>query len=182
MPSGTRATSVSATKNARAKTTSIEQAQLADLLGRISKDYPDLRFIESAHFSWHAGTRHVSFKSTGKNPQHSMWALLHELGHALLEHADYKHDIELLQMEVAAWEKARGLADHYETPMDEDYVQDCIDTYRDWLHLRATCPTCYARSLQASSSRYHCFNCQTEWQVTRSRLCRPYRLQTPQTA
>ncbi len=152
--------------------------EMGSLLARIRTDYPDLSFIESAHFSWHAGKRHVSFTAKGRNAQHSMWALLHELGHALLNHADYKHDIELLQMEVAAWEKARSLASHYAITVDEDYIQDCLDTYRDWLHLRATCPSCYARALQASTSRYKCFNCQTEWSVTRSRLCRPYRLQT----
>lgn len=151
---------------------------LDDMLAKIAADYPDLEFIESAHFAWHAGKRHVSFKKAGTNIQHNMWALLHELGHALLGHADFTHDIELLQLEVAAWERARDLAAHYGLTIDEDYLQDCLDTYRDWLHLRATCPTCFARSLQASQRRYRCFNCQTEWTVTRSRLCRPYRLQT----
>jgi hypothetical protein len=155
---------------------------LDTLLERIAADYPDLSFIESAHFSWHAGKKHVSFKKAGNNVQHNMWALLHELGHALLGHTDYAHDIELLQLEVAAWEEARGLASHYGLKVDEDYVEDCLDTYRDWLHLRATCPTCFGRSLQASERRYRCFNCQTEWSVTRSRLCRPYRLKTAQTA
>ena len=151
---------------------------LSNLLERISHDYPDLSFIESAHFSWHAGKKHVSFKATGKNTKHAMWALLHELGHALLDHSDYTYDIELLQLEVAAWEKARSLSEYYTIEINEDYVQDCLDTYRDWLHLRATCPTCFARSLQSSATTYHCFNCQAEWQVSRSRLCRPYRLQT----
>lgn len=155
--------------------------KLDTLLEQIGADYPDLSFIESAHFSWHAGRKHVSFKKTGANSEHNLWALLHELGHALLGHTDYTHDIQLLQLEVAAWDKARELASKYAVSIDEDYVQDCLDTYRDWLHLRATCPTCYARSLQASEGRYKCFNCQTEWQVTRSRLCRPYRLQKPQT-
>jgi 23S rRNA G2069 N7-methylase RlmK/C1962 C5-methylase RlmI len=151
--------------------------ELSDLLTKIRADYPDLSFIESAHFSWHAERKHVSFKKVGANVQHNMWALLHELGHALLAHTGYTHDIELLQMEVAAWEKARELASYYGLKIDEDYLQDCVDTYRDWLHLRATCPACFGRSLQASETTYRCFNCQTQWQVTRSRLCRPYRLQ-----
>jgi hypothetical protein len=151
--------------------------ELDSLLKRIAADYPDLAFIESAHFAWHAGRKHVSYQKTGKNVQHSTWALLHELGHALLGHTDYRHDIELLQLVVGAWERARELARHYGLSIDEDYIQDCLDTYRDWLHLRATCPTCYGRSLQVSERRYHCFNCQAEWQVSRSRLCRPYRLQ-----
>jgi len=155
---------------------------LDGLLGQIAADYPDLEFIESAHFSWHAGKKHVSYKKTGQNTLHNIFALFHELGHAILEHKDFTHDIQLLQLEVAAWQKAREVASHYSVTIDEDYIEDCLDTYRDWLHLRATCPTCFARSLQASQHRYRCHNCQTEWSVTRSRLCRPYRLKTPQTA
>ncbi|HSX06007.1 MAG TPA: hypothetical protein VLF69_06075 [Candidatus Saccharimonadales bacterium] len=150
---------------------------LEGLLEQIAVDYPDLSFIESAHFGWHAGKKHVSYKKSAKNAEHAMFALLHELGHAILGHINYKHDIELLQLEVAAWDKARELAERYSIALEEDYVQDCLDTYRDWLHLRATCPACFSRSLQTSVSRYHCFNCQSEWQVSRSRLCRPYRLQ-----
>jgi hypothetical protein len=149
------------------------------LLERIRADYPDLSFIESTHFSWHAGKMHVSFnKSNSAGSTHAMWSLLHELGHALLGHAAYRYDIELLQLEAAAWGKAHVLAAKYELAIEEDYVQDCLDTYRDWLHMRATCPTCLARSLQASPNQYRCLNCQTKWSVTRSRLCRPYRLKT----
>jgi hypothetical protein len=151
--------------------------ELESLLERISTDYPDLSFIESAHFGWHAGRQHVSYQKAGKSTAHGMWALLHELGHALLKHTDYKHDIELVQLEVAAWERARKLAEFYGIKIKEDYIQDCLDTYRDWLHLRSTCPSCFGRSLQATQSHYRCFNCQTEWHVSRSRLCRPYRLQ-----
>lgn len=154
------------------------QTRLDSLLTQISGDYPDLSFEESAHFSWHAGKKRVSFKKADANVEHQSWSLLHELGHALLGHASYRYDIELLQMEAAAWQEAHALAKAYDLVIDEDYTQDCLDTYRDWLHLRATCPACFARSLQASPRHYHCFNCQTEWQVSRSRLCRPYRLQT----
>jgi len=153
------------------------------LLEQIRADYPDVSFVESGHFSWHAGTKHVSFKRDSEaNLEHTAWSLLHELGHALLGHAIYRYDIELLQLEAAAWSQAHKLAKKYTLEIDEDYVQDCLDTYRDWLHMRATCPTCYARTLQATPSRYRCLNCQTEWSVTRSRLCRPYRLKKAQTA
>jgi len=152
-------------------TTDIEQ-----LLVRIAADYPDLQFIESNQFAWHAGKKRVAYRKSGKNPSHSMFSLLHELGHAVLEHKNYTHDIELVQLEVAAWQKARELGERYGITLDNDHVQDCLDTYRDWLHLRATCPACFGRSLQASERLYRCFNCQTEWQVSRSRLCRPYRL------
>jgi hypothetical protein len=117
-----------------------------------------------------------------ENTPESIFSLLHELGHALLEHKDYTYDVELLKIEVAAWDRARTLAEQYGVTLDEDHIQDCLDTYRDWLHLRATCPTCFGRSLQSTETCYRCFNCQTEWSVTRSRLCRPYRLRTSQTA
>lgn len=151
---------------------------LSTLLDKFRTDYPDLSFGESTHFSWQSKYRHVSYRDAGVDTEHSCWALLHELGHALLGHANYRYDIELLQLEAAAWQKAHKLADKYGLKIKEDYIQDCLDTYRDWLHLRATCPSCYGRSLQTSERRYSCFNCQTEWQVSRSRLCRPYRLQT----
>lgn len=149
---------------------------LDNLLVQIRSDYPGLLFVESASFSWHAGKKRIAFKRAGSNSAQNAWTLLHELGHALLEHATYRYDIELVQLEALAWEKARALAQKYALEIDEDYIQDCLDTYRDWLHLRATCPSCSARSLQSSPRDYHCFNCGSEWQVSRSRLCRPYRL------
>ncbi len=150
------------------------------LLLRIAADYPYIQLIESSKFSWHSRKNSVTYKKSIEDTGEDVLALLHEVGHALLYHKAYTYDFELLQLEIAAWEKARELANHYgnETALNEDYVQDCLDTYRDWLHLRATCPICFARSLQNSSSHYQCFNCRTEWRVSRSRLCRPYRLQT----
>jgi len=153
-------------------------AGLDTLISRVAADYPDLVFVEGARFAWRAEQRHVSFKKSAAKTEHGAWALLHELGHALLAHADYRYDIELLQMEAAAWAKAHELAADYGLRIDEDYVQDCLDTYRDWLHVRATCPTCFARSLQASPRSYRCHDCGAEWQVSRNRLCRPYRLRT----
>jgi predicted RNA-binding Zn-ribbon protein involved in translation (DUF1610 family) len=155
------------------------ELNLQNLLADIARDYPDLQFIESARFAWHPGKRQVSYsRKTSSNTMHDIFALLHELGHAILEHKDYIRDIELLKLEVTAWQKAKQLANHYGITLEPDYVEDCLDTYRDWLHLRATCPSCYVRSLQASADKYQCFNCGTCWQVSRSRLCRPYRLQT----
>ncbi len=153
---------------------------LAALVAQISSDYPHLEVVEGNQFAWHAQKQRLAYRTTGRDTIKDIFSLLHELGHAVLDHIDYTYDIELLQLEVAAWEKARELSVRYATELDEDHIQDCLDTYRDWLHLRATCPTCFARSFQTSASSYRCFNCQTEWSVTRSRLCRPYRLKTNQ--
>lgn len=156
---------------------------LHSLLKQLGEDFPEIELVESTRFAWHAGKKRVSFmKGSQANTERAAWSLLHELGHAQLGHTDYNYDIELLQLEAAAWDKAHELAKSYCIEIEDSYVQDCLDTYRDWLHMRATCPICFDRTLQSTPSRYRCLNCQTEWSVTRSRLCRPYRLKTPQTA
>jgi len=146
-----------------------------DLLDALRVDYPSLEFVAGKQFSWHAGLQIVSYHPARLDDDKTTHTLLHEVGHALLRHADYTTDIELLQMEVAAWVKAHELAERYGLTLSQDYIEDCTDSYRDWLHVRSTCPTCYGRSLQTNRTTYRCHNCQTTWHVTRSRLCRPYR-------
>jgi hypothetical protein len=153
------------------------QTKTQILLQQIRKDYPELSFIESNSFFWDSDKKYISFKSTTINTNQGIWALIHELAHALLDHTKYEYDVELLQLEAKAWEKACSLAKTYALEIDKDYAQDCLDTYRDWLHLRATCPTCFSRSLQSSPRHYYCFNCGSEWLVSLSRHCRPYRSQ-----
>lgn len=147
------------------------------ILEKVLLDYPDIEFVESTQFSWHAGGNLVSYKTLKPDDIRGIWALLHELGHALLGHTDFETDVELLKIEVAAWQRARKIAPKYGLTIDDDYVQSCLDSYRDWLHLRSTCPTCFERSLQTDKHTYRCLNCHTQWNVTRSRLCRPYRRQ-----
>jgi hypothetical protein len=104
------------------------------------------------------------------------WSLLHEVGHALLDHQSYDSDLELVEMESLAWQKAKEVGVAYGHTIDEDHIQDCIDTYRDWLHQRSACPNCDNRSLQQDARHYKCFNCGQTWAVSASRFCRPYRL------
>lgn len=145
----------------------------AKLLEQIRADFTDLEFRRSNRFSWHAGSKHISYQDP--KDIRAIWALLHEIGHAELEHADFSSDIELLQKEVAAWAKAHEISRRYGIKIDQDYIEDNLDSYRDWLHIRATCPTCFERCLQSDKHTYRCHNCGTTWHVTRSRLCRPYR-------
>ena len=147
----------------------------ATLLRRLEEDYPRLRFVASNRFSWHAGKQLISYSETALHNTRGEWALLHELGHALLGHTDYTNDMELLRIEIAAWDKARELSNNYRLRINEEYIQDSLDSYRDWLHVRSTCPTCHEHCLQTTRSSYRCSNCGTGWQVTQSRLCRPYR-------
>jgi hypothetical protein len=58
--------------------------------------------------------------------------------------------------------------------IDEEHIQNCLDTYRDWLHKRSTCPRCDSHGLQ-TSEQYKCYNCRAVWRVGNERFCRAYR-------
>lgn len=141
----------------------------------LRRRFPQLHFTAGDTFCWSPGTREV-FYDTNRRLDTGVWSLLHETGHALLEHASYKADFELIRLEVAAWEKAKELAVELDTTIDEEHIQDCIDTYRDWLYRRSICPSCNNKCLQESElAQYYCFNCHETWHVTPSRFCRAYR-------
>lgn len=144
------------------------------LLEQLRRDHPSLQFTEGKSFYWSPKTRQV-FYAVDRS-QSGLWAILHETAHALLGHTRYTVDFELLQMEVAAWEHAKNLAKEYKTTIDEDHIQDCLDSYRDWLYKRSICPSCGNKSVQCDNElRYQCFNCHSTWCVASSRFCRPYR-------
>jgi len=143
------------------------------LLDRLIIDFPDIFFKEGENFHWSPKTNSVIYSKESK--KNSNWTLLHEVAHAKLNHRTYESDIELLRMEVLAWQHASKLAKKYDIKIDDDYIQNCLDSYRDWLHQRSTCPKCDNHSLQQDSTHYFCFNCHTTWKVTIARFCRPYR-------
>ncbi len=145
-----------------------------DLIATLTIDYPTINFQRANVFCWSPKRQEIQYDSEAPR-QKGTWAVLHELSHALLGHSSYSYDFELLSLEVAAWQKAKDLASHYKEHIQEDHIQNCLDTYREWLHQRSTCPTCNNHCLQATSTRYYCFNCHSNWRVTASRFCRPYR-------
>lgn len=137
--------------------------------------YPGLSFKPGAQFCWSPETHEIHYQAAASGPK-AVWSLLHETGHALMQHASYKADFQLIKLEVAAWEKAKELASVIGVTIDEDHIQDCLDTYRDWLYKRSICPTCRTKCLQQNDyAHYRCFNCHTTWRVTPSRFCRAYR-------
>ncbi len=167
--------------------------------------YPSLRLTESDSFYWSPESQTVHYNPNELQTDEGCWAIIHESGHALLGHATYRSDFELLQLEVAAWEKAKEIATklqkervdgirhmgkpnerahssppttHHLPPtlsIDEDHVQDCLDSYRDWLHRRSLCPNCSLGSIQVSPDTYSCIFCDHSWHVSSNRFCRPYR-------
>ncbi len=144
-----------------------------ELLSTLQTDFPGFTFKTGPRFQWSPQTRTISFpKVSGES---SIWSLLHEIGHAMLEHQDYRRDIELLSLEVAAWQKAKELAIRYGVKINQNHIEDCLDDYRSWLHRRSTCPECHAVTTQATRHEYQCFNCRTRWSVSLSPLCRVQR-------
>lgn len=145
------------------------------LLSRLASDHPKIIFHPSNSFFWSPKKSQVYYDSEASDNPSNNWTLLHEVAHGLLKHTTYHNDFGLLQMEIAAWEKAQRLAKKYDIVIDNNHIEDCLDTYRDWLYQRSTCPRCTTTSLQIEDGQYSCFNCNEKWRVSSSRLCRTYR-------
>lgn len=145
-------------------------------LNILSRLLPHISFKQAKSFYWSPASKTVHYDSSNTESDCSIWALLHEAAHAKLDHQNYTSDLELLMLEVAAWDEAKRIANNIGIDIDCDHIEDCLDTYREWLHQRSTCPTCGVVSLQEHANLYRCFNCLNDWQVSTSRFCRPYRL------
>lgn len=138
------------------------------LLPKLRKDYPQLSFTSSDRFSWSPDEQTVYYDESDTE---NVNLLLHELAHGLLEHHDYSKDIELIAMEAEAWDKALELATIYNANIPDGTVQDTLDTYREWLHARSTCPACEATGYQSGKYDYACVACGHSWRVNEARVC-----------
>jgi ribosomal protein S27AE len=140
------------------------------LVHKLQKDHPELTFVAGQAVCWSPQNNHIFYSvENGED------GLLHEVGHALLGHHSYTSDVDLLSKEVDAWQEACVLATRYGITVDQEHAEDCLDTYRDWLHKRSTCPSCGTIGLQDAPKRYLCLNCHHTWHVSAARFCRPYR-------
>ena len=148
---------------------------MTDLINRLQIMFPDLKFRAGPQFCWSPQTGEVIYKKNFKSDE-ANWSLLHETGHAILGHTTYQADTELLRLEVAAWHKANQLAAELGLKIDADHIQDCLDSYRDWLYRRSICPACTTKCLQQGDFvHYRCFNCHKIWRVSSNRFSRAYR-------
>ena len=144
------------------------------LVTKVASDYPQFSFQPGTQEHWSSSTKTITY-SPHEPFEELSYGLLHELAHALLGHSDYHSDFELLKLESEAWVLAAKIGRKYRIKLDEDHIQDCLDTYRDWLHRRSACPTCGMHVLQQNETTYKCFNCGTGWQVSHRRFARAYR-------
>ncbi len=151
--------------------------QTEEILGILRRDYPNLRFRSGKKFTFRpprtiiyeqnhdsartSRTQSDEYNILNDNSKTNRYymQILHEVGHALLEHRSYQTDPERLRMECAAWEKARELCGIYNIYYDEDFAEEQLDSYRNWLHQRSTCPECGLTCFQTRDGVYHCPSC-----------------------
>lgn len=137
------------------------------LIQRLKTDYPAFSFKEADDYLWSPADKTVSYVKQSKDYSF----LLHELSHGILHHSEYDRDIELIAIERAAWDKATEIALLYGMTIDDELVESTLDSYRDWLHARSTCPNCEATGLQTKKYIYACLACGNNWQVNEARMC-----------
>ena len=155
-----------------------------ELLDLLKRTYPDLNFAYGNRFKYRY-PNHITLEKPPKNPENSpetaqkpenraytrqknTLQAFHELGHALLKHKDYTTDVSRLKIECAAWEAGKTAflklqkSDKIDQNLkwDDDFVEDSLDTYRDWLHQKSTCKTCGLTRYQTEDGAYHCPRCE----------------------
>lgn len=138
------------------------------LLNKLSTDYPSVTFKPAEDFRWSPSERTIYYTSSKPDADA---LLIHELSHSILEHSSYDKDIELLAMERDAWNNAVSMASHYDVAINDQVVQDHLDTYRGWLHARSSCPNCASVGVQVTKDSYHCVACLDDWRVNEARIC-----------
>lgn len=128
----------------------------AEFFLRLKEDFKEYHFKFGRKFAFRPP------KTIVLGPQEPFFKLLtlHELSHAICKHKSFRIDVERLKMEVEAWEKAKELASSYHIEVDEELIQQELDTYRDWLHQKSRCPKCGLTRYQTMDRQYHCPLCE----------------------
>ena len=133
----------------------------------LSSEYKTFSFKKSTRFKYRFPKTIYFDEKSSYSFLHFALLTLHELGHALSHHKDYKIDIERLKIESEAWQRAKNeIKNHqkwqkkYQIFYDEDFVENELDSYRDWLHSRSKCKTCGLTRFQTKDGIYHCPECE----------------------
>ena len=145
------------------------------VLQKLKANYPQFSFKQGDSFMWSPSENTIYYDDTADNQP---IFLLHELSHAILGHASYDRDIQLVAMERQAWDYTANLAPTYDIEIPADIIQTNLDSYRDWIHERSTCVSCKATGIQTDKSDYSCPACNHKWRVNDARTCalRRYKL------
>lgn len=141
---------------------------ITSLIIKLQTDFPHLRFIPGSEFRWSPEEQGVFYDPDSTD----LASLLHEVSHGVLQHSAYSRDVELLSLERQAWEYAmRTLSSAYNVAITVEEIERALDTYRDWLHARSSCPQCNATGIEKKKSHYMCVACMAEWHVNDARVC-----------
>lgn len=139
-----------------------------DLVKRLRADFPQFKLVSGQDFYWSPDKQTVFFRPLKTNSDAKV--LLHEMSHALLGHKNFSRDINLLKMEREAWTYAkRELSERYEVRIDDEDIEDSLESYRGWLHDRSRCPNCTLTGIQIDGDQYRCLGCSLEWSVNDAR-------------
>lgn len=145
-------------------------SHIQSVISEVQSNFPSIRFEEGAAFVWQPTIRRITYLPI--KSFRDVLSLLHEVAHAELSHRSFDSDIELLSHEVAAWDHVKNkLAAMYKVKIEEDFIDEQLDTYRLWLHNRSLCPQCGINGFQASQNTYSCSNCRCKWRVNEARTC-----------
>lgn len=152
-----------------------ERKAKTDLLGRLLNDHPAITFRSGSSFAWSQHELTITYPGDSIGSPSFAWSILHELGHALLGHETFTHDLSLIRLERDAWDRARELSVDYGVEIPDEHIEACMDSYRDWLYARSLCPHCHQCGIQTERTMYSCVFCNYAWNVSESRLCRTTR-------
>lgn len=134
---------------------------ISSLIAKLAASYPEITFSTGEYAYWSTSQKTVFYCP---HEPHAAWVILHETAHSLLDHQDYSRDIELLRLEQEAWSYATTLlAPRFGITIDPEFIETQLDTYRDWLHSKSTCPACQSNGLEQAKHHYTCLHCQTSW-------------------
>ena len=124
------------------------------------------RFLPAGYFSYDAADDIINYDPIRLKHPTGKVSLLHEISHCELGHFYYRYDMELLMMEIAAWHHTKKLANEHCIELDAAYVQECIESYDNWVSKRGCCPECDNFCLESHENQFSCFVCGTRWSVS----------------
>lgn len=130
---------------------------------KLARDFADFHFKKAARARWSPREKTIFFDEILEN-------LFHELGHAVNGDENFANDIDLIHRERAAWTTGAKIAQKYGVEISPDTIESALDSYRDWIFLRAICPNCNQCGVQnVENLEYCCINCGTRWRVNDAR-------------
>ena len=112
---------------------------MRNLISKLTKAHPDLEIKAGDRFQFTPPATLFYAEQADYSDEEAKLLLLHELGHYLLGENDYRSDIELIEIEAKAWAEAKKLCAKYDVEYNEDFAEDRLDSYRNYLHETSLC-------------------------------------------